>query len=441
MIDFKKLEAACKAAGISEVEVYRITAEGASVSTFNGEVDQNVVSLRDEVFVRGVFGGHIASLYVENDCDGEIESIVCRIKENAEVIESNDPYFIFGGSKTYPTLPEEKNDYDKWSQADRIELCRTMEKRAREASEFVVSTQAAVEVETETVTIENSSGLSVRRSGADAGVVCGAVIRKDGDVKQGYYFDHLKNLADVDYEKLCEKAVLRPISSIGAKSIPSGKYPVVFENTQFISLLGCFASMFSADAVIKKLSLLDGKLGEKVFGDNITLIDDPQHEKSYQRVTFDDEGVAAFPKTVVEGGVLKTYLHNLKTAKMLGAESTGNGFKESSGGIGVLPTNLCLKPSDTSFDDMISDIENGVLITQMMGQHAGVNPVSGAFNLQASGFRIVNGKVADPVTLIVVSGNIIEVLNSVECIANDFEIARRVGSASVKIRELSISGQ
>ena len=441
MIDFGKLKAACESAGISEVEVYRVTAEGSSVSTFNGAVDQNVVSLRDEVYVRGVFGGHIASLYVERDSDEEIDNIVTRLKDNASVIESNDPYFIYGGSEKYPTLPEEENDYDSYSPSDRIELCLKMERCAREASEHVINTQAGIETEVETVIIENSSGLCVKRSTADAAVVCGAVVRIGDDVKQGYYFDHVKHLSDIDCDKLRKKAVERPLASIGAKSIPSGKYPVVFESSQFISLMSCFSSMFSADALIKKLSLLDGKLGQRVFGENVTIIDDPQHEKSYSRVTFDDEGVAAFPKTVVENGILKTYLHNLKTAKMLGASSTGNGFKETSGGIGVKPANLYLKPSDVSFDDMISGVDDGIFITQMMGQHAGVNAVSGAFNLQAAGFRILDGKIADPVTLIVVSGNIIDVLNSVECIANDFEISGRHGSASVLIKELSISGQ
>ena len=441
MMNFKNLEAACLKAGITEVEVYRTLAEGSAVSTVNKEIDQNMIYSRDEVYVRGVYDGHISTVYVENDSDEEIDEIVYRIKSSSEIIESTDPYFIYEGSKSYPEITEKENDYDSYTQADMIEICRKMESFIYEKCEFVLQSQAAVEIEKETVTIENSNGLSVKRSTQDALVVCVGVIRRDGEAKQGYYMAHLDKLSDIDYDKLYKMAVERPLSSIGAKSIPSKAYPVVFENSQFASLISCFYSMFSADAVIKKLSLLEGKVGEQVFGSNITITDNPQLEESPNRVSFDDEGVAAYPKTIVEGGRLVSYLHNLKTAKILDTVSTGNGFKDTNGAISVSPSNLCIAPSDTSFDDMIKGVRDGVFITQMMGQHAGVNTVSGAFNLQASGYRIRDGKIAEPVTLIVVSGNIIDLLNNVECLANDFEVSRKVACPSVLIKSLSISGQ
>ncbi|MBQ8302729.1 MAG: TldD/PmbA family protein [Clostridia bacterium] len=441
MMNFKILEESCRAAGINEVEVYRTLAEGAAVSTTNKELDQNMTYSRDEVYVRGVYDGHISTVYVENDSDTEIDEIVRRIRANSSVVESADPYFIYGGSKSYPEIKEKENDYGSYSQADMIELCRKMESFIYKKCEFIVQSQAAVEVEVETVTIENSNGLSVKRRSADALVMCVGVVRRDGEAKQGYYVEHLDKLADVNYDKLYKMAVERPLSSIGAKSIPSAAYPVVFENSQFASLMGCFFSMFSADAVIKKLSLLEGKLGEQVFGSNITITDEPQLEVSPTRVSFDDEGVAAHPTAIVENGRLVSFLHNLKTAKILDTVSTGNGFKDSNGAINVSYSNLCIKPTDTLFEEMISGISDGVFITQMMGQHAGVNKVSGAFNLQASGYRIRDGKIAEPITLIVVSGNIIDLLNNVECIANDFEVSRKIGSPSVLVKSLSISGQ
>lgn len=435
-MNFKRLEEACKEAGITEVEVYRTVCEGSAVSTFNGEVDQNVVYEKNEMKIRGVYGGHITSLYVERDEDGEIDNIVSRLRANAGITESTDPYFIYKGSDSYPTLPEESHDYDSYTQKDRLDLCRKMEAYIKEHSAYVTTTEASVEVESHTVSIENSNGLSVSRSQNWAVVYCSGVVTKDGDTRSGYYFDFVKNLADVNYEKLFDQAVTRPLSAIGARSVASAAYPVVFENKQFASLISCFLSMFSAEAVIKKLSLLGGKVGEKVFGDNITLVDDPLLAQSPHRFTFDDEGVASFAKTVVEKGVLKTYLHNLKTAEMLGAESTGNGF-----GGGVRPTNLCLSGGNRSLEEMIAPIDNGIYITGMMGQHAGVNSVSGSFNLQASGYRIVHGKIADPVTLIVVSGNILDVLSHVVEIANDFESSGSVACGSVYIESLSVSGQ
>ncbi len=440
-MNFQKLKALCDKKGITEIEVYNVRSVGASIRTFNLTIDQNIITSSNKILVRGVYNNHIASLNVEKDTEDELEFIVDKLIQNASVIESEDPYFIYGGSDFYETIDEVDVDFDSYTQADKIELCKKMETYLKENCEFVTTTQAFIASEEEIVTIENSKGLSVRRESKDAVIGCVAVIKKDNDVKQGYFMDHVTKLSEIDYDKLYAKAIKRPLDSIGAKSIPSGSYPVVFENTTACSLLSCFTSMFCGDVVVKKLSLLEGKINQKVFGDNITIIDNPLHKDSHARYTFDDEGVATKEKVLVDGGVLKSYLTDLKAAKMLDVNPTGNGFKDSNGGITVSPCNMYLKNDDVTFDDMIKDIENGLLITGLMGQHAGVNSVSGAFNLQASGFKIENGKVSSPVTLIIVSGNILDLLNNVKCISNDFEFAGKVGTGSIFVSNLSVSGK
>lgn len=439
-MDFKKFEQVCNKHGIKEFDLYSVATDGAAVSTFCGQTDKNVTYHSNELYIRGVKNGQVANIYVEKDDESEYENIASRLESMAGSLESEEPYFFFAGSKKYPELKKVSHDYEKFSQGDKLELCRKMENYLREKCPYVTMTQAEVNVETSRLSIENTSGLHVSRDGHEAVVFCLAVIQKDGDTRQGYYFDFVDNLADVDFDKLYREAVERPLAMIGAKSCESKPYPVVFENKAFASLLGCFLSMFSGEAVVKKLCLLDGKLGSKVFGDNITLTDNPLLEKSPYSTPFDDEGVATSEKNVVENGVLKTYLHSLKTAAMLGAEPTGNGFKGGNGAISTRPSNLCLKSGSKSRDELIADIKDGIYITDMMGQHAGVNAESGAFNLQSSGFRIKDGKLAEPVTLIVVSGNIVDLLNNVVEIGTDFEVSRLVSCGSVYVKSLAISG-
>ena len=105
---FEKLQAACRAAGINEVEIYHVVQDGFSISTFNGEVDDNLVYHNNELYIRGVYNGHIASVYVERDVDDEIDNVVSRLLASASAIEVDDPYFIYGGSKEYVTLPEKE---------------------------------------------------------------------------------------------------------------------------------------------------------------------------------------------------------------------------------------------------------------------------------------------------------------------------------------------
>ena len=145
----------------------------------------------------------------------------------------------------------------------------------------------------------------------------------------------------------------------------------------------------------------------------------------------------------MENGVFKSFLHNLKTARYHQTKSTGNGFKAGlTSPIGVSPTNLYLKPGNQSLDEMIAGVEKGLFITKCAGLHSGLNPISGAFNLQATGYLIENGKKTQPVTLIVVSGNFFEMLNEVEIVGNDLiKNLMGVGAPSIKVKSLMVSGK
>ena len=312
----------------------------------------------------------------------------------------------------------------------------------KEKSPYVQMTEVSYSEEENTTTIVNSNGLNVKRHSKYAFLVAEAVCVKDGETKTGFDYIRLDNIKDADLDALASGIVLDAVSTFGADSLPSGAYPVVLDKKVVSSLLGAFSNLFSADAVLKNMSFLKDKLGKKVFGENITLIDDPLSLDAPSQSAFDDEGVASFTKSVVENGVLKTYLHNLKTAAMMQVKSTGNGYK---GGIetsvGVRPSNLYLKSGDTSFEDLLQSVKDGVYITSVTGLHAGLNPVSGSFNLQSSGFRIENGKKTTPVTLIILSGTLQELLNNVSLVGNDFEFKRGVGAPSLAIKSMAISGK
>ena len=203
-----------------------------------------------------------------------------------------------------------------------------------------------------------------------------------------------------------------------------------------ISLLNAFTSMFSSEAALRNMTLLKGKEGQKIASDLITLVDDPLYEKGVFQHSFDNQGVACYKKNLIDNGVFQTLLYDLKTAKMFNTKPTGNSFG------GINPTNLCLECGSTSLEDMASTIKDGLLITSLQGLHAGLNPVSGDFSAQASGFRIEQGKITYPVSLIVVSGNFLKLLQDVVIVGNDEFISYNGLSApSIKIRELSISGK
>jgi PmbA protein len=210
-------------------------------------------------------------------------------------------------------------------------------------------------------------------------------------------------------------------------------------------LLATFYGVLSADAAQKGLSLLKGRENSEIAMQSVTVLDDPHLPRGLASTPFDAEGVATSRRAIVERGVLTTLLHNLKTAKKQGVQTTGNASKGSyASPVGVAPTNLYIEPSTVTFDDMLGKLGEGVLITDLTGLHSGTNPISGEFSLGAKGYMVENGAITKPVNQITVAGNFFEALKRVEAVGSDllfgFPGPSYCGSPALLVSELSVGG-
>lgn len=159
---------------------------------------------------------------------------------------------------------------------------------------------------------------------------------------------------------------------------------------------------FSADQAQKGLSPLAGREGESIASAVVTLCDDPLHPVNPR--AFDDEGTPSVTKTVVENGVFQTLLHNLKTAKKAGCASTSNADRPSAASpVGIAPTNFYMVPGADNLESMKQRLGTGLMITDVTGLHAGVNPVTGDFSLLSRGFLVENGEIVRPVDQITIA--------------------------------------
>lgn len=442
-MDIKLLFERAKEAGILEIEVYRVKNTESSITIFNHEVEGLQSSSTDVCHIRGAYNGHLGSLYVENN-NLSIDEIIETIKSNATLININEPYFIYPGDESYPELKPYEGDFDQYTLADKTKLCLDLAVAIEAEHEYVDSCPDVTYSEQSfEYSIINSNGLNVSKKGGYAYLVGEAVIKHNEEVKTGFEVQLAKKFADFDIKKLAHDIVSDTVNELGAEPINSGDYKVVVKNSVMRSLLGAFTNVFTAEALIQRMSFLEGKEGVKVFGDNINIIDNPLCELAPSQDSFDDEGVSARVTPLVSNGVFNTFLHNLKTAKMLGKETTGNGYKAGvASGVSVKPSNFYLEPGDKSLDELFALCGDGFYLTSVAGLHAGVNVINGDFSLQASGYVIENGKMGKAVNLVVASGNIIKMLNEVLEIGNDLNFKTgNIGAPSLLISSLSISGK
>ena len=441
-MNFNLLKEEALKLGINEIELYSVKSKGIDMSFFDGAVEGNTTAFEDVLCVRGVYNNHIATVYTENGSDDEIPFILKTIIENGNNITKDEPYVIYAGDEEYPVIKEKETDFSDHPAYEKIDLANKVHKMLKEKCPYTFKTECGYAENEYEYSIINTNGLNVSKKGKNAYLVAELIAVKDGDMKTSYDYMYIHKFADIDLDKFTDKIIEDAVSQFGAESVPSDKYNVVLDKGAVRSLLGAYSGVFCADTVLKKMSFLDGKLDQKIFGDNITIMDDPLNELAISQDTFDDEGVATKSKVIVENGVLKTYLHNLTTAMMMNTKSTGNGFKHGvSSPVGVSPKNFYLQPGDKSLEELFEAIGNGLYITEFAGLHAGVNAISGEYSLKCSGYKITDGKKAEPVTLIIMSSSIQETLNNVFMIGNDFEFRGGIGASSIALKNVPISGK
>lgn len=441
----KKIIEKAKAFGFDDFEIIETASQEVRLSLFKGNLDKNFTGCDKLYTLKGIINKKLASMNLEkNDkdlSDEEIDNLLAKLKENVLSITTNEEASVFGGSEKYAVLSERKVNINSKTTAEKIEMIKELEKKTYEASEKVELVHSCQYFEgKDSLKIVNSKGLNLSKENEYCGIMLGCIVgeSKDNPNKQNGYARKITiDINEFNLEKMYKEATEYGLSMLGAKPVDSKSYKVIIEKDCMTSLLSGFSSIFSGESLLRKVTPLTTKLNEKIMSEKVTIIDDPLCDEAIIRSTFDSEGVATYTKNVVENGVFKTFLHNLKTAKALNTVSTGNATKR-----GVSGMNLYIKNGDTSLDDMISSLDEGLLITNLAGLHAGLNAISGDFSGQASGYYIKDGKKVHPVTLVVLSGNFLTMMNDIVTIGNDLEIQYNgYGAPSILFNSLPVSGK
>lgn len=431
--------------GIADYELYYEGGWSDSVEIYKEEVKGYTTEENMGVCFRCIIGGKAGYASTENLTEEEARSLVSRALENAGSIESEEECFIHKKGDSYAVC--EKNDSPRPSGAELVETALALQKELYRADRRVVDgTQAYIVYGSQKYALCNSNGLDLEDEFSMANSYGMAIVEDNGEMYDGFKVKDGRTIQELDLKEIAGEAVEEAVSTIGAGSIPSGKYTVVLSNKAMATLLATYSSVFSAEQAQKGMSLLKDKEGEKIAADIVTITDDPRYKDSMVKRTFDGEGVAAYAKNVVENGVLATLLHNLKTAAKAGVKSTGNASKASySSVVGVSPFTFYLHPSQgegSALEDIFRAAGEGLYITDLEGLHAGANPVSGDFSLSSKGFLITEGKKGAPVKNITVSGSFFELLKKVEIIGNDLELLRgKFGSPAILVRDMAVAGK
>lgn len=433
--------------GISEMEAFIQKRKKLNIRVFKGELDDYSISDEEGLSFRGIYRGKMGYSYTEKLDESSIDMLIEKVVDNASIIDSDDEEFIFEGSNEYKKVNSFNDQLDRVSNEEKVKFTKLMEAEALKYDKKVYAVDYCIFGEEMVHSIMiNTKGLNLEDKSNIAYASISVMVKDDDDVKTASRYLISNDFNNFNPKTLAVEAVKEGISLLGADSVESDGYPIIIRNDAAATLLEAYSSIFSAESVQKRLSLLKGKINEKIAKDIITLTDDPFMEGGVMTRSFDGEGVASESKNIIEKGVLKNYLHNLKSAKKDGVKSKGNGYKGSyKSTVSIAPTNMYIQKGNSRLEDMVEGMERGLMIIDLQGIHSGTNPVSGDFSLSAHGYLIEDGKISKPINQITLSGNFYDLIKEVIEVGNDLKFTfpggGYIGSPSLKIRELSVSGK
>jgi PmbA protein len=265
-----------------------------------------------------------------------------------------------------------------------------------------------------------------------AGVIAGAgsAMQRDHAWHSARHFEDLDSA-----EEIGRLAGKRAVARLGPERPKSGPMPVLFDPRVSHSLLGHLAGAISGSSIARKSSFLQDKLGDRIFGGGISIVDDPLRPRGLRSRPFDGEGVRVARMAIVSDGVLRSWMADSASARQLGIQPTGHAARGAGSAPGVSPSNFYIEAGRRSRGDLLAAFPEALLVTELIGH--GVNSVTGDYSRGAAGFMIRDGMLGPPVQEITIASNLIDMFATLEP-GSDLEFRRGIDAPTLLVPEMTV---
>ncbi|HEX5374723.1 MAG TPA: TldD/PmbA family protein [Solirubrobacterales bacterium] len=447
------------AAGAGHAEAYASEDAGREVRVHGGEVESLTAATKRGIGIRAWIGRRAGYAYGTDLSAAGIAELASRAAEMARIADEDEfaappelPVRLMDltGPKSAPEGEERLEGLSDPSLADwtteRVaELALEIERAALGADARVAGVEQAVYADSaERVAIVSSTGIVGEFERTDCYGYAQALAEGDGGRETGLGFDLGRGPGALDPAAIGREAAARATAMIGAGKPASRSCPVVLDPTVAASFVALIGRGLGADAVQRGRSPFAGLLGTAIAAEALVIRDDGLDPAGSASSPFDGEGVPRRRSALIEGGELRTFLYDTYTARRDDAASTGSagraGYRSQPA---VSASNLVVAPGALGFEELLREAGEGVLVTDVAGLHSGVNPVTGAFSVGASGRAIRAGEEAEPLREFTIAGDLVSMLKAVRAAGSRPRWVPFGGSVSTPpllIGEMTVAG-
>ncbi len=421
-----------QAAGASQVEAGLSVSQGLSVSTRMGSVETIEHQLDNGLGISVYMGQHKGSASTSNldpDAIRKTVEAACSIARYT----SQDPCAGLADAELMAAEMHDLDLYHPWALEPQgvIDLALECENAALDYDVRIVNSEgASVELSAGVSVYGNSHGFLQAQHKTQHSINCSVVAESNGNMQRDYWYDVSRNAAHLaSARSVGEKAAQRTLRRLDAEKLTTRQSPILFVPELARSLIGHFTAAIGGAAQYRKASFLLDAVGDRIFPEFLQLHEDPFAPQALGSANFDGEGVALKSAPLVVDGVIQNYLLDSYSARKLGLTTTGHAS-------GV--HNLTLNHTGKSFDECLSSMHRGLLVTELMGH--GVNTVTGDYSRGAAGFWVENGKIDHPVEEITIASNLSDMFQGIVEIGKDIDMRGNVRCGSILIENMTIAG-
>jgi PmbA protein len=425
------------------IEAFANRSTDTSVRVYQGDIENLEQSESAGIGVRIIVGGRTGFAAAGTLDPSVIAELVADARDNLGYASPDPHGFLAEPDGVDPvTLDVWRPELADVATQAKIDLALKLERLTLAADKRLRIDSADYGDGLSEMAIATSTGIrrAARESGASVSV--SAMADERGETQTGFGFAVGRTLDSLDLEAAARDCAMRTTRLLGAVKPQSGATTVVLDPFVTAQFLGIMSSTLNGEAVAKGRSMFANRLGEHVAAPMFTLIDDPTDPDAFTATEIDGEGLASRRNELIVDGRLDRFVYSTYSARLAGTVSTGSAVR---GGYGGLPGTGCralsLVPGVQSQETMIESIDDGVLIQAVSGMHSGVNPVSGDFSTGASGVRIRNGRLAEPIKEFTIASTLPRMLLGVLAIGADVtRLPMMATGVSLVIGDVMVSG-
>ncbi|HTY90006.1 MAG TPA: TldD/PmbA family protein [Methanocella sp.] len=434
-MNFKHLIDLALKEGATEAEIFYSKGRVVNVETQKGSVGFGEESVSDGIGIRVISGGAFG--YSSVNDPGKYEDAV-RTAVKCAKARGRDPSLQgLPGPKPYRSV---SGIYDRRIDGMKLDECiDTMAAMVSEATKDrdVSVTFGKFSSQVSETTIINSNGIDAHEKDTAAYGYIDVILKKGDQVSTAYDYDVSRAL-DVNFAAIGSNAAELAKSSLNAVSIESKTCDVLLGPQAFSDVMeGTLLFAINSENVQKGRSSLADSIGKKVAVDGLAMVDDGLIPGGLGTSAFDDEGVPTQATTIIDDGVLETFIYDSYTAGKAGRESTGNAVR------GTYQLSPKVGPHNVRFEyprsDVIGETKKGIYVNSIIGAHT-ANPITGDFSVECrNSFIVEDGRKTKPIKSLMMGGNAFQFLNNITGMGRD---DRKMGAfvvPTVRVKDVHVT--